>query len=877
VGGTWQGIYRVRKILPEIRGARVWGAMHTDTMEEVSLRLVPSTPGNPRPEAWKKLETIMEPHLVRAQADYAVGAMRIEVEAVAPGKPLPAWRDRSEADVELIERVVRSVAAALSALHERGLVHLDVRPETIFVHEEHDALHFTLGGLDAVTSFDRSGPVPMNADPFYAPPEAAGLSEHAPGSGLCAWDWWSLGRVLQELILGQHVVNLRWQSAGSRMTPELATRAENLLKEIDPAGPRAGAVEAMPVFDKRITVLLRGLLTSVRDARWGGEQVARWLNRETVKESYHLLRNEPLFHWRDQACTVAAAAELLRGPEHWAEGIEHIWGRQPGTLARFIGDSPAHRPWQKRRQEVLGLAESAALKSLAAPAVREALAAVALMQIAGTDFRLRGHRIDAAGLAAVFGADGDDFDGVALLQALTAHSVLAQIEEADPEAARLLAGLVQIAAAAESIARRNGWLSTPDGADRTALVRGALQTMEALRESNQMLHTQFACSSDPAMEKIFQSNQPSHAERVVLAWAAASAPRFGFLTPAEWAARELGQMRARGLEFARTALWLRLGRALSTGPWIFARGPQLAAAWIVVAMVIMIVWPGPAGLTAAIGLAALATGIRLAGAAALRGTLRSWLPEGTSWKFNDGAAGCRAEAQRRGHGRTLTSLEQARDAINADIAKLPALRPPPEPVPSPPGFAGIRAAGLAGWLLAGGALVAAGWHAKTQPPSWSAFRYAWSPGGSDNSGAAIAADAQRPAGRTTSAVAISTGDSAGMTANEVRRAAPAAKESWPYRPSALAGVYRHPATVAADSGQLGLATALAKKIVSPYKRETIATLIILRVPTAEKCGVMIYDGRRQTFVDHRVYLLDSEPAQRAWIEVGGRRGVYLGE
>jgi hypothetical protein len=879
IGQTWRGLFHVRKVLPEIGGDRAWGAMHTETMEEVVLRLRLPAAGDDRAGVWEKLESISDKSLLRAHGSYAVGAGRIEVQSVPAGKALSAWRDRSEADAALIERVVQALAAALGALHDRGLVHLAVRPDTVFVNEEHGALQFTLGGLEHVRPFAAPGTVAV--DPFYAPPEAVGVAEPPAGPGLCAWDWWSLGRVLQELILGQHVVNLRWQSAGSRMTAELAARAEELLKETDPAGPRAGAVEAMPALDKRVAGLLRGLLTSVRDARWGAGQVGRWLNREAVKDGYHRLRHEPLFRWREHTVTVAEAAELLRREENWREGIDQIWGKtQPDTLARFIAESPAHRTLHQRVEACLQLADGAGLKSLPPAAVREALAAVALMKIAGTDFMLRGHRPDAAGLAAIFGGEsGADGDRAALLPALAARPVLGLIEEDDPEAARTLAGLAQILAAAEAVVRRNGWLTEADAAGRTRLVQAALRPVEVLRETNETLHTQFACSSDPAMEKLFRAPQPSHTELVVLDWAAADAPRFGFLTPSEWAAGELEQLRARGLDLARAGLWLRLGRALTGGFWFFARGPQFAVAWAVVALVIALVWPGVPGLGAALALVALAVVIRLAGAAALGGTLRRWIPEGVSWKFHDGVARCRLEAQALARGRPLADLEQARNAINADIAKLPALRSPALPVPPPPGFGGLRAAGVAGWLLVAGVVMAAGWRLTTRPPTWETFRYAWGAGASEERAATMASAETRRSSDGSDGAAAARNRPDETPAREVRRepARSSVKTSWPYKPTEFAAVYRSPPSVEADAAQRNFAAALGARLVAGYKPETIRTFILLRVPTPEKCGVMIYDGRRRAVIDRQVYLLESEPAPRSWIDLAGRHGVYLTE
>lgn len=853
VGKVWLGRYDVQTTEGDVVVSRTWRAVRIDTMEPVFLRAVTMGADRQRDETWQLLTTVDHPNLLRGLDCHQVGSVRIEVQQVPTGEPLDTWYAQQKMEVPLIERLVRAIAGALGALHERGIVHFGVRPRNIFVRDENGAWDFVLGGLETAAASTGSSLVPVVVDPMNAPPEAAGLFKHSPGPTLQAWDWWSLGRVVQEVVMGGHVLGHLLQRDVRVPSPELLSRAEALLLERDPGATRAGAVEAMPAMDKRLEQLLRGLLTSARDARWDGDCVTRWLRRESVRELYRLPRNERMFRWRDRACTVAEAAEQMRAAEVWKEANENIWAHEtPGTLAKFIADVPSHQALAARLEELRKLETAFALKNLPKDVVREAITAVALLEVAGGGALIwRGQKFDEEGFQKIFGAESDGIDRLGLLQAFTARPIVLLIERNDISAARVLAEFAHVAAGAEALARQSRWLTERDTAGKARLMRTALLSLVELRSAVKLMHDQFACSLDVAAEKLFKLPQPNRPELAALVWLGGDAVKRGFLTHVQWAERELARLRAAGAEEVANLGWLQLERALRRGPWLFARWRWLIPAWLLWAPAALILWPGPRWVAVAVAPLVLGILLRVAATFFLRREIKQLRADAAPWRLRDGPARCQAELGAYRAGRPVATVHKALDEVNAEIAKLVVLQPPPAPVAPPPPFKGVWAFSIASWVLFAAGLGVAGWWGKTHRPSWTAIVRAWDPPkpapGADGKSVAKADD--KPVGPV--------------------------KISWPFKPGDDPLVLIIKDSEESTPAQQKFVAARGQKLADRYKVETINMLVILQVPVKEKFGLMIFDAATQQLVNTKVYLLDYAPLAKTWVEVAGRKGIYL--
>lgn len=883
----WHEVYHVVAQLPNVGDAQLWRANRTDTAEEVVLRVAPNANGDARSAASARLATIELPNLQRIYESHIVGNHRVEVCGAIRGLPLDAWRSRrASVDLATIEAVVRQLAEALGVLHASGLVHLGLRPGVVFLREEKDGLHCMLGGLETVAVYESAKPLPAMADPFYAPPEAATLKWHEPGPTLCAWDWWSLGRVVQELILGHHVLD-ELPGADPGQTPAMrSARADALLLEHDATTHRAGGVEVMTGLEPRLNLLLRGLLTSAVEARWSGNLVDLWLRQKPVKEYYTGPRTEQKFRWHGRVHSVAGAAKELRTAEGWKEAAAQILEvRTPGTLAHFICTSSEDEILRQSFAELLKLADSEPWRSLPPPVAREITLTVALLLLAGSNLTWRGQRIDGDGLRGILAEDADNSERLAFVRALTHRTVTAQIERHDYAASRSLAEIGRCAADAEAMVRKHGWLSGTDDIAGTQIFRLALESSPALLAVRERLQHAFACSSQPAVEKFFNGAKPTRAELVALAWVEPSAARCGFVTHADWETKQLQRLQERGAKVVVPLFWARLGGALAPGPALFGPWPAFVSCWVAAALVVAVACPGPRWLAVALAPVALAVIGRALVSLRAAAAARRFAPGSRPWRWADGATRCAAEMRAAGIGHEVDALERALGEVNAEVAKLKRLTPPPASVAAPPRFAAVRSVAIGSWFLLAAVVAVCVWRCKDQPPTLAALQAAWfSPvsvrAAAPATGVELAAPGKQiataaPAAGTEPASPIPV--ATGMAAAGGDVAAGAIKVTWPFKPGDEAQVLAVTETLEATGAQISAATRRGRALVAPYRLETINSPIVFEMPMGDKIGVVLFDGVRGTLINPRIYILAYRPFARSWIEVAGRQGIFIGE
>ena len=105
--------------------------------------------------------------------------------------------NKDTAGDEYIRRAIR-LAGALKALHENGLVHLDIKPENLFYHKDEDGvISWYLGDFDTVKPVDRQYEGALSFTKTYAAPE---IVEKKPFSYSC--DVYSWGRTMFFLAFG---------------------------------------------------------------------------------------------------------------------------------------------------------------------------------------------------------------------------------------------------------------------------------------------------------------------------------------------------------------------------------------------------------------------------------------------------------------------------------------------------------------------------------------------------------------------------------------------------------------------------------------------------------------------------------------------------
>lgn len=814
-----------------------------------------------RAQAWREIKSMSMPGLLTFGEAFDEGEYRYEISHHAPKANLREWAAARKASLDDVQLLVQQLSDVIIALHDRGVVHLNLRPDTIFILSENEGLRVGVGGLEHATVYNQPGLIPVPVDPMYAPPEAAGLAKHSPGAALRAWDWWSLGRIIQELVLGRHVLSIVTNRDVSKPTPELRARAEQMLLERDPRAPRAGALELMPPMSQRATDLLRGLLTSSRGGRWGTDEVLRWLKQQPVKDRYQLGRNEELFAWKDRVFTMEEAAEYFTREENWADGLANIFDTADSmSLVSFVGERPEYRPVRERIEELHKFALIPNWKDLPDEVKRNAITAAAWLLIGGegTRFALYGQPVDAACIKSLF-ARGNMADGVPMVKAITTLPFIQMIEKADPGAARLLstlAGTMEGETTAKAV--KEGWLNLTNPADYARLLLLAMEPERKLLDLRHTLQARFACSREPHIQQLFSQEKLRHPELVLLASTAAQPERFAYVTHEEWTRERYEALKQRAERLVRVLFWLRLGQALRAGYLIYGAWPIVLGIWISVGIVAG--WPGGVGKMPGyiLGLVAGAAALRFASGLGLTLLIRRKAPGTAPWRFLTKIDRCAVEAigtEAIAPRAAVVRGELA--AIRSEVTGL-VLKPLPAPLPKAGRVMPAWGGTLAGWSLVVLVLVMGYWR-----PSASTAKSPIDP-------------------KTAAAEAIEKALKSG--AGEAQRTAEDYFYDDPTKPRARWDVARPAEAPAvplakvkpASPDDVAMALIEGQKLLLPYQQSTVDSLIAVPVAGSDGSGLMLYDGRNRRVIERQVLLPTELPTDKSWFEVDKLKVFYAG-
>jgi hypothetical protein len=648
-GQNWAGKYQI--------GDRVGGsaatwyrAVELAGGREVLVRVWSLAGGvDGRQKIFEQVRTLDCPHVQRPIEEQVTEWELVQVWEALSGTSLHAWRTEHNApDPKLITELVRQVGAVVEALQRSGWGHFGLDPDWVYLHETPEGPRFTVGGVDRAEVVERGELIAIEADPLYAPPETAGLYKHTPGSGLLAWDWWSLGRLVQQFVTGRHAVELLPDAIKTQLPRGLRGQAEALLFERTTGAVRAGAVECMTALEKRLDRLLRGLLTSSAEGRWGAEEVRAWLAGEMPSERYDASRNARYFRVDGRSCTADEAADRLLGPEHCERVVFHAMVvNQPWTLAKFLSDSDEHRQEWKQLQAVTELENASALSKVM-PKLRKLIAAtLGLHVLAGRTFRWRGRVLNAENLREALGRPGDYAALRTELIALADPIVISQIRRHDHAASQLLEALVKRALEAEAFLAKQVGLAPAALGDPARLWLLALESEATLEATRGELKTRYAETSNVAVEKLLAVPHPTPTMLLVLARIADDAPRFGFLTHEEVRQRRLAQLLEQERSLAEVVFWRRLGTAMTAGPMVFGRRWLFAAAITGGILLLAVHAPGPMGLLLGLGPAAVAIILRLLANRHQAGVIAEQIKDAAPWGWRDGVARCGREAAKR--------------------------------------------------------------------------------------------------------------------------------------------------------------------------------------------------------------------------------------
>jgi len=862
-GHRWHA-YQIGDSIPCEDGWK-FPSVNVGELEDVLIHLRPIAENRgPRAEAWEKLQKGKHPGILRVIEAIEEENWRFEVHQAPPPLTLREWGATHQAGIEDVETLVRQLGTTIHALHGDGLVHGNLNLDTIYLPSVETGLRVFIGGLDYATLYTQPGLIPLPVNPFFSPPEAAGLSKHSPGLQLRAWDWWSLGRIVQELVLGKPVLGLVLERDISRMTPDIGERAEALLLERDGSPVRAGAVEKMPAIDDRLRSLLRGLLSSARDARWGWQEVQEWLRRENVRDRYELTRNERLFRWKDRPLDVQEAAAFFSAEANWVEGVTHIFDQKnEESFVTFVTREHGQVEVREQLDALRDFMQLPAWREFSVEVIRTVIAAASWLQIGAerNPLLVRGHRVDAKYVRLLLSAGGPP-DGLSLVRAMLTAPFVQLITSRDPETARFLSVLASSSSEALAAAEKQNWLLPEDDAGRARLITLALENEAELSARREELARNYACARNPAVETIFKAQKPKLRELILISLTGSSPERFGFVTHLDWNRERYGVLCERGKNLAAAIFWRDFGRTLKMGPLVFGRWPWVIVVWGLLAAVLAWVGGQPQSMLLGLGAAAALLAIRVAACAWQRRGVRKYSKSGDAWTLRSRAERCEAEANVVLPGETgkpLSALIDELVGINQEIAGLGL-----EGI-SPPSRSALTSAGsLCSWLVVGAAGIFAQWQPEIS--------------------AAVSVSAQ-------AAAATAHAENAHVSGTQTRPALLLTPEErfftdprlvyvpWNFLEPAWAPALPVRGYAKPTAEQAAMALVDAQKLLAPFPPQGAKGVIAVPALTSRgEAGLMLYDVKSRCLLDRRIYRLDQLPAEsRVWYEVDQRKVLYLGE
>lgn len=848
----------------QVQSAQGGAFLATDatSMEDVILHARPMDESiGLRRETWLRLAQLRSDGLVPLIEAHEENGWRYEVSGIPRGVPLREWMSARQLGLTEIETLVRQLAGQLEALHENGIVHLRVQPSSVFIEDDGHGWQVILGGFEAATLHAQTDLVPIAVNPYYAPPEAAGLFKHKPDEELCAWDWWGVGRVVQEIVHGGHVYGLLFERDVSKEPPELRARAEAALLDRDPSGVRGGAVELLPdSVSPRLRALLRGLLAGSRDGRWHGDQVLHWVQGESVPDRYDLPRDARLFRWGRRAFTVAEAAEFFLQPDYAFDGLQQFFPTRPDepTMRTFLAELPALRTEHERVEQILGYANSFAWQQTPLAARQAAVAGLAWRSLAPAHFSaplaVQRWRLDPAGLQEML-ADAPPAEALGFTQVLGTGAYRRAVEAVDAPAGRTLALLAGAGFDALQTALAHAWIVAADEAAQAHLLWFAFEADKELAARRDRLRAAYATAAEPALAELLAKEKPSRADLMLLAFVGERAREFGFVTHAEWGARRAAELTELAGRIRAAIFWRRAARVIAATPGLLGRWPAFLAVW---AAPLAVAAAGQAwGWAATLGGVALVS--RWLARAGLNVSLAAQVPGTAPWTWRDGPARA-AQAARE----NLTALDptQRANALSAFATACDEIRHLDRknvPIPTPPSrlIAFWLAGVIANAIPLGFCLLP--WigvdFAPRLPPPELVRR------------AAVVRPAPVSAA-TDGAIYEIYDDGFGRH----RRGPLRAWDVAPTPPQPITVLRINPAS----ASQRAYARVGAELLLEPYPRKDLKVTLAVPVPANGQWAVVLYDTGERELADRRTFFLPNAPLEKQAYWLGNCRVVYLG-
>jgi serine/threonine protein kinase/Skp family chaperone for outer membrane proteins len=200
----------------------------------------------------------------------------------------------------LLRQIVQELSAALREIHARRILHRDLKPENILIRQLQPlSLALTDFGISSLSEGTRHFTDGARTVRYASPEALTGLID-------AKTDWWSMGMILLEAASGRH---------------PFAGLSEHVVNHHLATRP----IEIKGVADDNFARLCRGLLLRDPSARWGGNEVERWLQGDPTliaprESGAEMVR--PYRIGKQSAKTAEQLALALAG--NWPEGVRDL-------------------------------------------------------------------------------------------------------------------------------------------------------------------------------------------------------------------------------------------------------------------------------------------------------------------------------------------------------------------------------------------------------------------------------------------------------------------------------------------------------------------------------------------------------------------------
>lgn len=389
-------------------------------------------------EAIDALRSADPKHILPARLERGEG-MEWEVMEYLPhgsiGNVIEQQRGRPHEEA-FVRTFLVEMTDALDHLHELGVTHRDLKPGNVLIRSV-DPLDVVLADFGVSVKAGGTALATVAGTYAYAAPESLNNKPSPKG------DWWALGVMVHELLTGHHVL----ARAGGELPSDNEMRARIF----------EGAFDVDDIADDRWRMLVLGLLTRDRAARWGGQAVREWLGGGSPKvvsaPVAPAFAPQISFSFAGTAYTDPAALTHALA-ERWDEAAAALRGRKPGELADFLIDA--------------GMADAAAKRIVASGDAARITFAMQRVFTPDEPPTFRGRPVTSDGLAAVsVAAQGDDEDASAWITAFREERALTALSKWENDANVLGSADDRLAGWwSELRSFSNAWTSTPELAAR---------------------------------------------------------------------------------------------------------------------------------------------------------------------------------------------------------------------------------------------------------------------------------------------------------------------------------------------------------------------------------------------------------------------------